>query len=185
MVDAAMRDSTRRLNEQTLPGIGLAASGTGNANNTRRFMNEAIAQSSYDDRRADVRANIGRDLVNQYLRSDQTDFNNMVRANQGLRDVFGVRHYISAKAAQMLSLEVAACCRQMNKASSMPTRDLFERQRDFAMGQYGISAICSAKRQMSAKSVQHSQPVHCSVVGCDDGCRFRRQHHGLLQPNQS
>ena len=38
-------DSTRRLNEQTLPGIGLAASGTGNANNTRRFMNEAIAQA--------------------------------------------------------------------------------------------------------------------------------------------
>ena len=28
MIEAAMRDSTRRLNEQTLPGIGLAASAT-------------------------------------------------------------------------------------------------------------------------------------------------------------
>ena len=84
MVDAAMRDSTRRLNEQTLPGIGLAASGTGNANNTRRFMNEAIAQARHDDRRADVRSDIGRDLTNQYPRSETQDINNMMNANRGL-----------------------------------------------------------------------------------------------------
>ena len=84
-----MRDSTRRLEEQTLPGIDRSASATGNTRSSRAGVAEALAQRAYDDRRADVAAGVGRDLTNQFLRSEQTDFNNMMRANQGLRDVFG------------------------------------------------------------------------------------------------
>ena len=45
MIDAIMRDDTRRLTEQTLPGIGMGASATGNTNASRAFMNEAISQA--------------------------------------------------------------------------------------------------------------------------------------------
>ena len=45
MVDAARRDSSCRLNEQYLPGIGLGASLSGNTKNSRRFMDEAIVQT--------------------------------------------------------------------------------------------------------------------------------------------
>ena len=45
MVDAARRDSTCWLNEQNLPGIGLGVSASGNTKNTRRFMDEEIAQT--------------------------------------------------------------------------------------------------------------------------------------------
>ena len=74
MVDAAMRDSTRRLKEQTLPGIGLAGIRQRQQATTRAGMNEAIAQRAYDDRRADVSTTTSdRDLtISSSARADQT-----------------------------------------------------------------------------------------------------------------
>ena len=89
LIEAAMRDSTRRLEEQTLPGIDRSASATGNTRSSRAGVAEALAQRAYDDRRSDVAAGVGRDLTNQYLRSETQDINNMMNANRGLKDIFG------------------------------------------------------------------------------------------------
>ncbi len=43
MVDRALRDSTRQLEEGTLRNIGMGASATGNANSSRAGVAEAIA----------------------------------------------------------------------------------------------------------------------------------------------
>ena len=83
-----------------------------------------------------MRSDIGRDLVNQYLRSDQTDFNNQLRANQGIRDVFGVGTRLAPAGADALTKGGGML--QMDEQGQLDAaRDLFERQRDFAMGQYG------------------------------------------------
>ena len=137
MVDAAMRDSSRRLNEQTLPGIDRSASATGNTRSSRAGVAEAIAQRAFDDRRADVAAGVGRDLTNQFLRSEQNDFNNMMRANQGLRDVFGAGTTLSQGGANALTS--AGGMLQTDAQGQLDAeRDLFERQRDFALNQYGV-----------------------------------------------
>lgn len=137
LIDAAMRDSTRRLQEQTLPGIDRSASATGNTRSSRAGVAEALAQRAYDDRRADVAAGVGRDLTNQFLRSEQNDFNNMMRANQGLRDVFGAGTTLSQGGANALTS--AGGMLQTDAQGQLDAeRDLFERQRDFALNQYGI-----------------------------------------------
>ena len=136
LIDAAMRDSTRRLEEQTLPGIDRAAAGSGNTRSSRAGVAEALAQRAYDDRRADVAAGVGRDLTNQFLRSEQTDFNNMMRANQGLRDVFGAGTALSQGGGEALT-SAGGMLQTDQQAQLDADRAAFERERDFAMGQYG------------------------------------------------
>ena len=184
MVDAAMRDSTRRLNEQTLPGIGLSASGTGNANNTRRFMNEAIAQARYDDRRADIRSDIGRDLVNQYLRSDQTDFNNQMRANQGLRDVFGVGTTLAPAGADALTRGGGML--QMDEQGQLDAnRAAFERERDFAMGQYGsFGNILGGMPSVGQISPSRANPYTAALSGGMMGAGFGRNIMDYFNQNR-
>ena len=74
LIDAAMRDSTRQLQEQTLPGINKSASGSGNVNSSRAGMADAIAQRSYDDRRADVGAQITDRLMDRSLTQQSQQF---------------------------------------------------------------------------------------------------------------
>ena len=184
MVDAAMRDSTRRLNEQTLPGIGLSASGTGNANNTRRFMNEAIAQRAYDDRRADVRSDIGRDLTNQFLRSEQTDFNNQMRANQGLRDVFGVGTTLAPAGADALTKGGGML--QMDEQGQLDAdRAAFERERDFAMGQYGaFGNIIGGVPNVGQISPSTANPYTAALSGGMMGAGFGGNIMDYFNQNQ-
>lgn len=58
MVTAAMRDSTRQVNEQALPGIGRDAASTGNVNSSRRAISEGIVQRGLADKTADVSAGL-------------------------------------------------------------------------------------------------------------------------------
>lgn len=134
MIEAAMRDSTRQLQEQTLPGIGMGASATGNTNASRAGVADAIAQRSYNDRRADVASDIGRSLTNQYMTSSQNDFNNMMRANQGLSDVFGMGTRMVPAGAEALTSSGGML--QMDQQGQLDAdRAAFERQRDFDMAQ--------------------------------------------------
>lgn len=88
LVDAAMRDSVRTLNENTLTGINKAASGSGNANSSRAGVADALANRAVDDRRADVSANIQNDLRSQYLGQYNTDNSAAMAANAGLSNAY-------------------------------------------------------------------------------------------------
>lgn len=55
-VAASLRDPFRQLTEQTLPGIGSAAVGTGNMGGSREAIAQGIAQRGFADRAADVSA---------------------------------------------------------------------------------------------------------------------------------
>jgi hypothetical protein len=74
LIDAAMRDDRRSLEENTLTGIDMAASGSGNMNSSRAGIAEAVANRGYADRSADVRAQINSDLRQDSLAQANTQF---------------------------------------------------------------------------------------------------------------
>lgn len=88
LVDAAMRDPRRQLEEQTLTGIDQGAAGTGNTNNTRAMMAGAIANRGFNDRRADVGAQINQQLMNQYTAQANADRTAAANANLGLANAY-------------------------------------------------------------------------------------------------
>lgn len=88
MVDAAMRDPRRQLEEQTLTGIDKNAAMSGNTNNTRAMMASAIANRGFNDRQADVTADIQSKLRNEYTNQANTDYQNAMSANAGLMNAY-------------------------------------------------------------------------------------------------
>lgn len=84
LIDMAMRDDARNLTESTLPQIGLAGTGTGNENNSRGMMAEAVAKRGYRDRLADTTTNIQDNLIGRSLTNQQNQFANQMNANQAL-----------------------------------------------------------------------------------------------------
>lgn len=72
-INAALRDPTRQLTEQTLPGINRGAAGTGNLNSSRTGVAEGIAQRGYADRAADVSAQMRGDAYQNGLQTAQGD----------------------------------------------------------------------------------------------------------------
>lgn len=80
IVDALMRDSKRTLTEQTLPGINIAASGSGNVNSSRAGVADAIATRDYEDRLMDTKTDVFNQLRNDAIAQRNTEFNQAVNA---------------------------------------------------------------------------------------------------------
>ena len=74
LVDAALRDGRRNLQEKTLTGIDMAASGSGNMNSSRAGIAEGVANRAFDDRAADVRAQVNSDLRQDSLAQQNLQF---------------------------------------------------------------------------------------------------------------
>jgi len=89
-IDAAMRSTNRRIDEQVLPSINLGASSSNNTNSSRTGIERALANRFRDDRSADVTANINKSLMDDYLRQSNLQFGQGLSANRGLQDVYGV-----------------------------------------------------------------------------------------------
>tara|TARA_R110000764_G_C10942734_1_gene376258 strand:+ start:92 stop:1048 length:957 start_codon:yes stop_codon:yes gene_type:complete len=89
LVNEAMRDDRRNLEENTLTGINQGASGSGNMNSSRAGVAEAVANRGYDDRKADVTAGIQQNLMGQSINQQNQQFSDQMRANQGLQQSYG------------------------------------------------------------------------------------------------
>lgn len=68
-VDNALRDVSRNLNEETLPGLNARATAGGNLNSARAGAAEAVARRGAEDRAADVAAGIRQDAYNTGLQT--------------------------------------------------------------------------------------------------------------------
>ena len=89
LVNAAMRDDKRNLQENTLTGINQGASSSGNMNSSRAGVAEAVANRGFDDRQADVTAGIQQNLMGQSLGQQNQQFSDQMMANQGLQQSYG------------------------------------------------------------------------------------------------
>ena len=84
LLDTAMRDDRRSLQENTLTGIDMAASGSGNTNSSRAGIATAVANRGYDDRRADMASNIQNSLIDRSLNTQNQAFADQQNALSGL-----------------------------------------------------------------------------------------------------
>lgn len=101
-IDAAARDVTRNLNENTLTGIASGAAGTGNSGSTRAGVAAGIAARGAGDRIGDIAAGLRGNAYNQGLNieaqraaqnagfqqqtnmGNQNAFNNMMQFGAGV-----------------------------------------------------------------------------------------------------
>jgi len=190
MIDAAMRDNRRRLEEQTLPGIGMAASRSNNTNSSRAGVAQAIAERSFDDRRADVASNIYSDLADQYLRSNSQDIRNMTAANEGLKNTYGIGFGMGPTLANMLT-DAGSGFRQDAQAQLDDTRDSFERQRDFDLNQYMRynAGILNNAPQSATYQPVTANPTTAALGGAMAGFGFGGKYltglNDLFSPRQT
>lgn len=183
LIDAAMMQSERNLYENQLPGVANAANATGNTNSSRNFMESAILKRGNADRRANVSSNVFNNLTNQYLRNNTQDINNMMAANAGLKNTYGIGFGMAPKIGDMLTTSGNAF--QNNQQGFLDAeRDAFVRDRDFAMNQYGDynAKILGRAPQSSSQRPITANPYTATFGGAMAGLGFGNQLSQLFAP---
>ena len=140
--DAILRDDRRNLQENTLTGIDLAASGSGNMNSSRAGVAEAVANRAFDDRAADVKTDVINKLRDASLNQQAQQF-----ADQNTA-LMGVGQSNSAMAAAYnqglntanqgfgMGMGAGGALQGFDQAKLNDLRANFEGNRDFALNQY-------------------------------------------------
>ena len=141
LVTAAMRDDRRMLEESTLPGVDLAASGTGNMNSSRAGVAEAVANRAFNDRRADVSSQIMDSLRTQSLNQQNQQFvdqsnalTNAGNANTAISNAYNTGMNTLGEGANF-GMNAGNTLQGYDQAALNDTRSAFERQRDFELQQ--------------------------------------------------
>jgi len=134
LVNAAMRDDRRNLEENTMTGINQGASGSGNMNSSRAGVAEAVANRGFNDRQADVTAGINQNLMSQSLGQQNQQFNDQMMANQGLQQGYGQGINAMNSFGNMMT---GAGSNFMNYQQGYlnDQRNRFQNDRDFALNQ--------------------------------------------------
>ena len=135
LVDSAMRDSRRNLNENTLRGIDINASASGNANSSRAGVAGAVAARGFADREADVTAGIQDRLLGRSMDAQQSQLNNMTNANANLGNLYGTGFSQGGLSNEQM-LNAGGVLQKDLQNQYSDDRSNFEGNRDFAMNQY-------------------------------------------------
>ena len=184
MVNRALRDSTRMLEEDTLRNIGMGASATGNANSSRAGVAEAIAGRGYMDRAADTRADIENRLRNESFKNQDSQFRNMMNANAGMsttfNNAFGMGNTASGNMAN------AGAMFQTDDQNIMnDNRARFEDDRDFALNQitkYNAGILNRAPQTAGAVSPNLVDPTTAALGGAYAGFGMGKNIANAFQP---
>lgn len=177
LVDAALRDSTRNLQENTLRNIGMGASGTGNTNSSRAGVAEAIAGRAYADRAADVSAGISDNLMRRSLAEQNTAFRNQMAANQGLGGAYTTGFGMGTDAGRLMG--AAGDAMQKDEQMRLNERQkFFEGDRDFALDQYNKynAGILGRAPQTSRQSPNLVDPTMAGLSGAMAGFGFGQKY---------
>jgi len=176
LTDAALRDSTRMLTEQTLPGINKVASGTGNVNSSRAGVADAIAMRDYGDRAADTAAGIRSNLIDQSLGQQQRDFGNAMSANQGLAGAFGTG-VNTANTGLSNMINAGAGFQKDAQQQLNADKAAFEANRDFDMQayqQYMSGILGRAPMSPSGYQANTVDPTAATISGMVTGAGMGR-----------
>ena len=177
LVDRALRDSTRNLQENTLTSIGMGASGTGNTNSSRAGVAQAIAGREYMDRAADVTAGINDDLMNRSLTEQNNAFRNQMAANQAMGGAYSTAFGQGMDAMKMQG--AAGDVQQKDQQNQYnAAKGQFEGDRDFAMNQYNKynAGILGRAPQTSNQSPNLVNPMMAGIGGAMAGFGFGQQY---------
>ena len=193
LVDAAMRDDRRNLQENTLTGIDLAASGTGNMNSSRAGVAEAVANRAFDDRQADVALDVQDRLIDRSLAQQARQFSDRGAAlqgagmaNEGIQNAYTQGLNTLGEGANF-GMNAGNALQGYDQAALMDAQAAFERQRDFEMQQrQGYQSGILGKAPNSSQSVQANKvdPFQAAVGGAMSGFGFQQQY-GSQMPSMN
>lgn len=171
VADAALRDARRNLEENTLRGIDVGSSMTGNTNSSRAGVADAIAARGFADREADVIAQVQNNLIDRSLDQQQNQFSNMTTANQNLAGVYNTGFDQSMAAADAMS-SAGGALRQEEQNILDDNRARFERERDFEMdqlNQYNAGILGQAPRTPAGYQANYVDPKMSALGGAIGG----------------
>ena len=177
LLDAATRDARRNLSENTLRGIDISASGSGNTNSSRAGIADAIAARGFADREADMAAQISDNLLTRSLNQQQNQLNNLTNANKNLAGVYNTGFGQGADSANLMSQAGGAF---RNEAQNIMADDQmnFERQRDFEMQQlnnYNAGILGRAPTTGNRYTPNMVDPTMAGLSGALSGFGMGRQ----------
>jgi hypothetical protein len=185
LVDSAMRDDRRNLQENTLTGIDLAASGSGNMNSSRAGVAEAVANRGYDDRRADVTMDIQNSLIDRSLAQQARQFSDQGAAlqgagmaNEGIQSAYTTGLNTLGEGANF-GMNAGNALQGYDQASLNDQQAAFERQRDFEMNQrqgYQSGMLNQAPTSVGTISANKVDPFQAAMGGAMGGFGFAQQY---------
>ena len=171
LVDAATRDARRNLEENTLRGIDVAGSMSGNTNSSRTGVADAIAARGFADREADMRATIQDNLLNRSLTQQQQQLSNMTSANQNLGALYNTGVQQAATGAGMMTSAGGAMQSEQQRQLN-DDRARYENERDFemdAINNYMSGILGQAPRTPSQQRVNSVDPLMATIGGMGAG----------------
>lgn len=187
LVNAAMRDDRRNLQENTLTSIDLNASGSGNMNSSRAGVAEAVANRAYDDRRADVSMAVQDRLVDRSLNQQSQQFsdqgsalNAAGNANNGISNAYTQGLNTLGEGANF-GMNAGNSLQGYDQAALNDTRSQFERQRDFEMDQRQRyqSGILGQAPNSPAVNPTTASPAAGALAGGMAGFGFMKEYGGM------
>lgn len=178
LLDTAMRDDRRNLQENTLTGIDLAASGSNNMNSSRAGIATAVANRGYDDRRADMASNIQNSLIdrslntqNQAFADQQNALSGAMGANSAISNAYGVGLNTMGQGANF-GMNAGNSLQGYNQAQLNDMRKRFEDQRDFEMQQrtmYNAGILGRAPDSSQNVKANMHNPMMAGISGAMGG----------------
>lgn len=185
LVDAAMRDDRRNLQENTLTGIDMAASGSGNMNSSRAGVAEAVANRAYDDRRADVSTNIQNSLIDRSLNQQAQQFRDQGSALQGagqantnLMGAYGMGMDTLGTGANF-GMNAGNSLQGYNQANLNDQRKRYEDQRDFELEkrmQYQSGMLGKAPDTNNTYQANMNDPMAAAIGGGMQGFGYASKY---------
>ena len=178
LLDTAMRDDRRNLQENTLTGIDMAASGSGNMNSSRAGVATAVANRAYDDRRADMASNIQNSLIdrslntqNQAFADQQNALSGAMGANNAISNAYGVGLNTMGQGSNF-GMNAGNSLQGYNQAQLNDMRKRFEDQRDFNMQQrtmYNAGILGRAPDSSQNVKANMHNPMMAGISGAIGG----------------
>jgi len=164
----------RNLNENTLTGIDLNASNTGNMNSSRAGVAGAVAQRGFDDRRADVAMGIQDRLVDRSLAQQAQQFSDQGRAlqsagtaNDGISSAYNMGLNTVGEGANF-GMNAGNSLQGYSQAELDDLRRRFESNRDFEMEQrsnYQNGILGRAPNSSQSVSPSMANPFAAAMSG--------------------
>ena len=185
LVDAAMRDDRRNLQENTLTGIDLAASNSGNMNSSRAGVAEAVANRAFDDRRADVALDVQDRLIDRSLDQQSRQFSDRGNAlqgaglaNEGIQNAYTQGLNTLGQGANF-GMNAGNSLQGYDQAALNDAQAAFERQRDFEMQQrqgFQSGILGKAPATVGTITANKVDPFQAAMSGAMSGFGFQQQY---------
>ena len=189
LLDTAMRDDRRSLQENTLTGIDMAASGSGNTNSSRAGIATAVANRGYDDRRADMASNIQNSLIdrslntqNQAFADQQNALSGAMSANTGISNAYTMGMNTMGQGANF-GMNAGNSLQGYDQAQLNDMQKRYEAMRDFELEQrknYQAGILGKAPQTNNVYAANTVDPIGAAISGGTAGFGFAKENPNMF-----